>query len=337
MANTFAEKVTTFSELLDEKYQKEAITSILEVNPASVSFIGAKTVRYPKIDMSGLSNYNRATGFVSGDVDMSFGTHELEKDRGTSFQIDVMDDDELMFTAFGNLVNQFLRTKVIPEIDADRFAKIATLAGLVDTDTTTVIGTGTAETPEFPGTQLYSQINLISNVVSETISVSNVLTSFDLGEEYMGEEEVGMENVVMFVSNPTYKAMKQNEDVVRRMDVGTSSIGAGGQVINRAVSTLDGMTDLLKVPKNRFFDSIDLSASTTGKDAGYTPSSGAKRINYILMDKNSVLAITKHSALRYFAPSVNQNADAHKIDYRIFHDTVGTDNKIKAIYVSKVA
>ena len=56
-------------------------------------------------------------------------------DRNRKFTIDVMDNYETSDIAFGRLSGEFIRTQVIPEIDALRFAKYSNEA------LTTVIGT----------------------------------------------------------------------------------------------------------------------------------------------------------------------------------------------------
>ena len=50
-----------------------------------------------------------------------------------------------------------------------------------------------------------------------------------------------------------------------------------------------------------------------------------------------VAQVTKHAKLRVFSPDVNQQADAYKIDYRIYHDAWVAENKKKGIYCHTVA
>lgn len=335
MANVFSEKVTLYSQLLDEKYQKEAITAFLEVDPATVGFVGARFVKFPKIDMDGLDNYDRNTGFKgAGSVTLEWEQHELAIDRANEFNIDVMDDDELAYTAFGNLIEQFLRTKVVPEIDAYRFAQFAGFAELVQTDTDTVIGTGSPEAPQFPGTQLYDQLALADNVVVETPAAANALTSYDDAEEYFTNEEIGMMGTLMFVSTGYYKALKQATQVDRRIEAGEVSIS---ESINRKVSLMDGETPIIKVPKARFFTIIKLLDKDIDGSFGFERGVGAVDINYIMMNRASATCVTKHTVLRYFSPAENQDADAHKVQYRVFHDVIARDNKRKGIYLSKAS
>lgn len=53
----------------------------------------------------------------------------MTQDRGRTFQLDAVDVDETNFALVaGNVMGEFQRTKVIPEIDAYRYSKIAELA-----------------------------------------------------------------------------------------------------------------------------------------------------------------------------------------------------------------
>ena len=64
------------------------------------------TVNIFKISMDGLGNYNRSTGFVTGDVTGTWENFVLSQDRGRSFTIDSMDDEETIGMAFGRLARR---------------------------------------------------------------------------------------------------------------------------------------------------------------------------------------------------------------------------------------
>ena len=50
----------------------------------------------------------------------------MTQDRGRSFNLDAMDVNESNFIATaGNVMGEFQRTKVVPEIDAYRISKLA--------------------------------------------------------------------------------------------------------------------------------------------------------------------------------------------------------------------
>ena len=72
------------------------------------------------MDMQGLADYSRNSGYVQGDVTLKNETVKCNFDRGRMFWVDSMDDLETAGIAFGRLAAEFIRTKVGPEIDAFR-------------------------------------------------------------------------------------------------------------------------------------------------------------------------------------------------------------------------
>ena len=123
--------------LLDEVYASASKTAILETPQEFVrETAAAGTVLIPDISMDGLADYDRQNGFVDGDVSLTWKPYELAHDRGRSFQIDNMDDKESLGVAFAKLAGEFLRTKVVPEIDAVRFAAYAAGSGYTPTAAT---------------------------------------------------------------------------------------------------------------------------------------------------------------------------------------------------------
>lgn len=326
--NTFNEKVTLFAPLLDAKFQAEAKTAFLEVNAADVSFVGTRKVKYPVIDMDGMVDYDRVGGFAKGGVKIEFQEHELAIDRAMGFEIDVMDDDELLFTAFANTMGEFIRTQVVPEIDAYRFATFFGFAKSVQDDTTAVIGTGSPVAPEFPNTQLFDQITLADNIVNTAIGAGQFLAAFDDAIEYVENEEVNPANCIAFISNEFAKGLKQDDKVERRLDVSEINVGT----IKRKVKMLEE-TALVQIPPKRFKTIIELLNDLQGGETGFKAGGAAVDMRLMLVDRAAVTCITKHAKLRYFAPDVNQDADAHKMQYRVFHDVISRDRKRKAIYI----
>jgi len=77
-----------------------------------------------------LGKYDRVSGYPAGQVVGSWETLTLATERGRSFVIDRMDDEETLGMAFGTLAGEFIRTKVVPEVDAYRFSKYASTANI---------------------------------------------------------------------------------------------------------------------------------------------------------------------------------------------------------------
>ncbi len=115
-----------YSELLDEVYKLSSLTAVLD-GPNTLIREGANAneILIPKMDMQGLADYSKTTGYVSGDVTLEYETKKCTYDRGRMFTVDSMDNVETAGIAFGRLSGEFLRTKVVPELDAYRFASYA--------------------------------------------------------------------------------------------------------------------------------------------------------------------------------------------------------------------
>ena len=299
MSNSIA-LAQKFVPMLDEVYKAASKTSILDAT--QVEFVNANTVKVFKTSMDGMGNYGRNSGFVDGSVVGAWETMELTKDRGRSFMIDAMDDEETIGMAFGTLAGEFIRTKVVPEVDAYRFAKLAGVSGI-----------SAAATP-----------------ADITIGTTDVPALIDEGERQMNEDEVPQEGRILFISESAYAGLKAK--VVR-----TTMNGENG--IDKDIVTYSNMR-VIRVPQSRFYTAITLYDGTTAGQTtgGYvgTASTGYK-INFMIVHPSAVCQVLKHVKPRIFAPDVNQKADDWKFDYRVYHDIFVYDNKKKGIYLHKGA
>lgn len=129
MPNTLAlaKKYTT---LLDEVYKKESLTADLDGDASDIrDGANAEEFVIPKITLQGLANYSKSAGYVSGDISLEWETVKANYDRGRKFNIDAVDNEDTAINMIGKLAAEFERTMVVPEVDAFRFSKIASLAG----------------------------------------------------------------------------------------------------------------------------------------------------------------------------------------------------------------
>ena len=130
MANTIALR-KQYSTLLDEVYKLSSLTSVLDgPNELVREGANANEILIPKLSMQGLANYDKAKGYVEGDVTLDYETKKCAYDRGRMFNIDAMDNIESAGIAFGRLAGEFLRTQVVPELDAYRLASYAQISGV---------------------------------------------------------------------------------------------------------------------------------------------------------------------------------------------------------------
>ena len=285
-----------FVPVLDEVYKYASKTAILD--ETQVEFVNANTVKVFKLSMDGLGNYSRNDGFVKGSVTGAWETMTLSKDRARTFSVDAMDNEETINMAFGRLAGEFIRTKVAPEVDAYRFAKMA----------------GTS--------------NILGANADITVGTTDVPSLVDTAEMTMNEQEVPQEGRLLFISETAYAGLRAK--ITRTVENGDGNI-------NKEVEWYDGMR-VIRVPQSRFYTAITLyDGSTSGQTAGGyigTTSTGYK-INFMVVHPSAVCQVLKHVKPRIFEPDVNQDADAWKFDYRVYHDTFVYDNKVSGIYLHR--
>ena len=147
---------------LDKALVQSAQTSFFADNALRSKFVGARTVLIPDVDMQGLGNYDRDDGFVTGALTVSSESYTMAMDRGRSFQLDREDEDETgVANLAGQVLGEFVRTKVAPEMDAYVLSKLATAAAA---QSNTITGT--------PASQAYSMLNKAINSVQEAVGYS---------------------------------------------------------------------------------------------------------------------------------------------------------------------
>ena len=128
--------------VLDEVYKNASLTAVLDgANDLVKEGANANELLIPKMSMDGLGDYSKSSGYANGDVTLEYETVKCNFDRGRMFTVDSMDDIETAGVAFGRLAGEFIRTKVVPELDAFRFASYAGISG-ISTTSAAALSTG---------------------------------------------------------------------------------------------------------------------------------------------------------------------------------------------------
>lgn len=128
-------------ELLDKVYKKVSTTADFDINGALVKAgANANEIVVPKLDMDGLGDYDRNSGYLDGDVNLTNETVKFNYERGRKLHTDAIDNEETGGVIFANLSSEFLRTKVVPEVDAVRYSTYASIEGISDTQETLTTG-----------------------------------------------------------------------------------------------------------------------------------------------------------------------------------------------------
>ena len=296
MANTIT-LAKKFVPLLDETYQAESLTVVLDGDNALVAQgANAGELIIPRMTMQGLGDYSRSGGYVEGDVTLTNETVTCNFDRGRMFNVDTMDDMETAGVAFGRLAGEFIRTKVVPELDAFRLSSYASAAGVS------------------------AQTGTLEDGAAVIAALRAAVTKLD-------EDEVPLEERYLFIT-PTLHGLIQDMDTTKSREVmdrfaavvdvpQTRFYTAIAQKSGKVISTGSGE-----------------SASTTDETAGgYGKAAAGKDINFMVIQKAAVIQYEKHVAPKILTPQQNPDADAYKFGYHSVGVAKVQEGKVKGVYV----
>ncbi len=304
MANTI-EYAKLFQTELDKIAIQEALTGWMDANAGQVKYSGGNEVKIPKLSVDGLANYGRTgnAGFVDGDVSFSYETKTMTQDRGRKFVIDANDVDETGFVlTASNIMGEFQRTKVIPEIDAYRLSKLVTTAIGIANDANVEYG--------------YTPAN------------ATVIAKIKAGIKRIRENGYNGELVI-----------HANYDTVTEIEIAAlgklSSVTFSQGGINTQVPVIDGCP-VIATPQNRMYSAITLydGKSEGQKSGGYIKGATALDVNFIIVPRTTPIAVSKQDNMRIFDPSTYQSANAWSMDYRRYHDIWVKDNQAASVYAN---
>lgn len=189
MANSIA-LAEKFVPILDEIYKEASLTSVLDgASDLAQQGANANELIIPKLDMQGLGDYSRNSGYVSGDVTLTNETVKCNFDRGRMFTVDYLDNLETAGIAFGRLSGEFIRTKVVPELDAFRLATYAGATGISKVSAGATLGAG-----------------------------ADVIAALRVAVSKMDEDEVPQTERYLFIT-PTLYGMVQDLDTTKSREV----------------------------------------------------------------------------------------------------------------------
>ena len=294
---------TKLSGELDKVLTQKSVTSFLADNAMRAKFVGAKTVMLPDISFQGLGDYNRDTGFVRGAVTVAQTSYTLSMDRARSFSIDREDMDETgVSNLAGQVLSEFVRTKVAPEMDA---YVLSTLAKVATTNSQTLT-LGTSKTIQ----------NGCVALLTDGINKSYDAAGYDA-------------ELVAFANPEVYAALMSTPELTRQLDIGDFKRGE----ITLKVKTLNGVP-IIPVTDSRMKDTYTFNDGTSSSETagGFTPGASAKNVGLIVMPKKAGSLVKKTEKMRVFTPDTNQQMDAYKFDYRVYYDVFAKKSYKPTIY-----
>lgn len=292
----YAQKFTT---RLDKIIERETLTSDLNMNGDLLGeFSDSGEIKVATIAMDGLANYDRATGFVDGEVTTDWETYKLRYDRGRAFSIDAMDDEERAGIVSANVMAEFERTKVIPEVDAIRFATLAANAGETTAD----------------------------DITTADAAYKAVATA----EEAVEDAGVDLSTCLFYCTSTIKRLLRENQKQNYRLSQGENPNGNFLMWDEMKIVTVPTARFQSKITL--------LDGTTEDQEAGgFTAADDALALNFMIVHPSAAAAIQRHKKLRYFSPDTNQKRDAHLWQYRLFHDLLVYQKQKAKIYAHTVA
>jgi hypothetical protein len=225
MANSYTFPVV-YRNMLDAIFQKESITADWTAADGMYRFSAedAATVYLKTIALQGLGDYTRDTGYDAGDVTVGWTAYTMGQDRSKRFIMDSLDIREA-YTDILQVGAEFTRTKVIPEIDAYRFAKA---------------------------------FSLCSSDVAATLTADTVMAAIRTGIKTLNDAEIPAENRVLYVSSNVMQLMEDSGEFFK-----TINTQSNNGIVNTQIMSFNGM-QVREVPNGRFNTAITLNASGAG-------------------------------------------------------------------------
>lgn len=278
----------TLTNELDKALVQKSVTASFLDNSFGSKFVGTKTILIPDIDFVGLGDYDRAEGFPDGGITVEQKPYTLTQERARRFYVDRMDMDEIGIAGLsGQIMGEFVRTKVTPEVDAYNLSKLAGIASAANQ----VVGTGVALANK--------SVSLLSEAIQKV------------------QNEVGFDEELVAICNTDfYGDLMSTSELTRRLDISDFKKGE----ISTKVRKLDECW-IMPAPKGRMMTSYDfLNGLGEEADGGFKPASGAKNIGFIVLPKRVAKFVKKLEKIRTFAPDTVQKKDAWQFDYRLYYD-----------------
>lgn len=167
----------------------------------------------------------------------------------------------------------------------------------------------------------YASASGILKASPATLTKETIIGAIDDAVAKMDEAEVPRTERVLNISTALQPML--NSALARQW-------GSDGTV-NTILSGYNDMPINWVVP-GRFYTGITLNDGSSKNGFKPTDTTG-KAINFMIIHKPAVLQVVKFALPKIFTPEENQDKDAWKFQFRLYHDAFVYDNKAKGIYL----
>lgn len=297
MANNI-QLAKNYVDLLDEAYKYASVTDDL-VSDSTLIKAGANAneIVYPQVEVSGLGDYDRNSGYTDNSVTFKYETAKFNYDRGSKISVDVMDNEETRNLAFASAGGELVRTKAAPEGDAFTFATLAGTSGI------------TVATP--------------TTFADATAFLNALLTAWSA----MDELEVPQESRILY-ANSTLLNSVMALDTTKSREI----LGRFFKIQPVPQSRFYTSIDLRSGKGEESMGHYKKTEADTTKGIA-----GGKDINFMIIEKSAIIKYDKHVVGDIIPAALNPNSDSDILKYRKYGIVDVFKNKTAGIYLSHKA
>lgn len=323
-------------ELLDKVYKATSTTSDFDIDGALVKTgANANEIIVPKLEMDGLGDYDRNSGYLDGDVTLTNETVKFNYERGRKLKTDTIDNEETGGVIMANMSSEFLRTKVVPEVDAVRYATYSSLENITDV------------APD--GVEYKTGEEVLT-------ALQNVMTQLDNDE--VPEEGRYLRIDPTLLSMAEFVSRTTNNDILKKFtqvkkvpqsrfltkielksgkDADGERIGGYTKVADKYELTTDSSIVSRKTYYTKSGNKyVKVETPVSGSISTYyeLKEKGSRNINFMVVHKPAMLQYTKHAKMKIFTPDSDDSGDFYRMLYRIYGLNDVYENKRAGIAVS---
>jgi len=184
----------------------------------------------------------------------------------------------------------------------------------------TVVGNFMREqvVPEIDAYRFSTYSKMAGGKATGTVTKDDIVEAIDEGVRFMDEKEVTSEGRVLYVNSNLKVALNHALNRVW---------GSDGTVSN--VLDMYNNMRIVYVPPTRFYTLIETLAGNS--DWGFA--NAGNSINFLIVQPNAIVQVEKLLLPKIFTPDENQDKDAWKYQFRLYHDAFVYENKQSGIYL----
>lgn len=208
------------------------------------------------------------------------------------------------------------------EISVDRMDNEETLGKAFGTVTGSFIKEHV--TPELDAYRFskYASTSNILTTAAAVLTKDTIVEAIDEAVRDMDANEVPSEGRTLYI----------NSDLKPVLNSAFNRQWGNDGNINTVTMTYNNMP-VKFVPKSRFYTSVTLNDGTSSW--GFNKASGAAPINFMIIYSGAILQVKKFALPKIFTPDENQDKDAWKFQFRVYHDAFIYENKASGVYLHK--